>query len=368
MARRFTIGSPFTALYPMGRRFALWICTALALRVAAGSGGAAETRAQVQFHQDIQPILQEFCYDCHGDGANKGQVAFDELESKGTLLDPQLWSKVLKNVRAGLMPPQKKPRPSREQQEQIERWIKYTVFGIDPQNPDPGRVTVRRLNRSEYRNSIRDLMGIDYDSEVEFPPDDTGYGFDNIGDVLTLSPMLLEKYLAAARSVVSEAVPTVGRMVAEKRPKNYDRFFSRDAPENPTDRRAYAQEILGAFTTKAFRRPADDRTIERLTALAESVYTQPGKTFEAGIAHAMTAVLASPRFLFRLEAAEPLTEPQPGRANLLPGPTANIEKPVLPVTMRSASGVEPAPAGIANVDEFALASRLSYFLWSSMPD
>src|SRR5208337_3308267 len=92
--------------------------------------------------------------------------------------------------------------------------------------------------------------------------------------------------------------------------------------------------LLGRFASRAFRRPVDPKTTERLVALAEEVYQQPGKTFEAGIAHAMVAALASPRFLFRLEEAD-------GAA---PGQTT------------------------ANVDEFALASRLSYFLWSTMPD
>jgi hypothetical protein len=103
----------------------------------------------------------------------------------------------------------------------IEGGQRVVVFAVghgenDPKNPDPGRVTVRRLNRVEYRNTIRDLMGIDFNSEVEFPPDDSGYGFDNIGDVLTVSPMLLEKYVTAAGMIVAEAVPTVPRVVAEQ--------------------------------------------------------------------------------------------------------------------------------------------------------
>ena len=114
------------------------------------------------------------------------------------------------------MPPAGKPRPSDQEKKLLEKWIKYSVFGIDPKNPDPGRVTVRRLNRVEYRNTIRDLMGVDYDTTAEFPPDDTGHGFDNIGDVLTLSPLLLEKYITAARAVVSKAVPTTSHVVAEK--------------------------------------------------------------------------------------------------------------------------------------------------------
>ena len=109
---------------------------------------------------------------------------------------------MLKNVRAGIMPPAGKPRPTAQERRALEDWIKYEAFGIDPRNPDPGRVTVRRLNRVEYRNTVRDLMGVDYDTSVEFPPDDTGHGFDNIGEVLTLSPLLLEKYVTAARAVV----------------------------------------------------------------------------------------------------------------------------------------------------------------------
>src|SRR5262249_44422549 len=136
----------------------------------------------------------------------------DELLTKR-----DLWLAVLKNTRAGLMPPAKKPRPSAEDLQQVEKWIKFDAFGIDPANPDPGRVTVRRLNRVEYRNTIRDLMGIEFETEVEFPPDDTGYGFDNIGDVLTVSPLLLEKYMAAAETIVSEAVPTVSNVIAERR-------------------------------------------------------------------------------------------------------------------------------------------------------
>ena len=110
--------------------------------------------------------------------------------------------------RASCPRPTSRSRPA-EERRLLEDWIKYGAFGIDPDDPDPGRVTVRRLNRVEYRNTIRDLIGVDYDTTAEFPPDDTGHGFDNIGDVLTLSPLLLEKYLAAANAIVSQAVPTV---------------------------------------------------------------------------------------------------------------------------------------------------------------
>ena len=118
------------------------------------------------------------------------------------------------------------------------------------------------------------------------------------------------------------------------RPKNYERFFSKDVPEGIAERRDYAGELLGNFAGEAFRRPVDQATRARLATLAESIYSQPGKTFESGVAQAMVAVLASPRFLFREEEVEPL----------------------------------PSGQNHPLVDEYALASRLSYFLWSSMPD
>src|SRR5947209_10473198 len=177
---------------------------------------AADPPAVTDFQKTVQPILKQYCYDCHGDGEKKGGIAYDELKTTDQILNHDLWLKVLKNTRAGLMPPLKKPRPSPDQQQALEKWIKYEAFGIDPKDPDPGRVTVRRLNRVEYKNTIHDLMGIEYNAEVEFPPDDTGYGFDNIGDVLTVSPMLLEKYLGAAKSIVAQAVPVVDRVMPER--------------------------------------------------------------------------------------------------------------------------------------------------------
>jgi len=168
------IGLPaFTAL---GRLLGASLVSCLFCLPAA----AASLPVAAEFRKDIQPLLQEYCYDCHGDGAKKGNVAFDELNSEELAQHPDLWLKVLKNVRAGLMPPQNKARPSLGEQLKLEHWIKYSAFGIDPVNPDPGRVTIRRLNRIEYRNTIRDLTGYDFKVEDELPPDDTGYGFDTM--------------------------------------------------------------------------------------------------------------------------------------------------------------------------------------------
>src|SRR5436190_9376537 len=169
------------------------------------------------FREHVEPVLSEYCYDCHGEGEKKGKVAFDAFKSPEELLAQRdLWLAVLKNLRAGLMPPEKKPRPSDDEKKTIERWIKTDVFRIDPKDPDPGRITVRRLNRVEYRNTIFDLTGFHFKVQDELPPDDTGYGFDTIGDVLSVSPMLLEKYMQAAETIISAAVPRVANVIAQK--------------------------------------------------------------------------------------------------------------------------------------------------------
>ena len=477
----------------------------------------------LDFKKNIQPVLEEYCYDCHGGGEKRGGVALDAFNSNTNFTAGRdVWWRVLKNLRAGLMPPAKKSQPTKEQKELIAHWIKDAVFEVNPLNPDPGRVTIRRLNRVEYQNTIRDLLGVDFDARGEFPPDDTGHGFDNIGDVLTMSPMLLEKYLVAAEKIVGQAVPIIGGvapeqvisgqefrndaddkggnsgsrslsyyspafvtntfnvtragqyqlkvdlMVNEKfvddvfdynkcefifradgkellkkeftweggkpyhfaydqnwtagshqldfelrpltpgaeqtrtlsmqitavtvrgpmtkenrvKPKNYARFFPRAVPDSAAGRREYARELLGDFARRAFRRPVDGDTTGRLVKLAENIYNQPGKTFEAGVAQAMVAVLASPRFIFR----EENIETESSRAASLAPKSQSAAAPPHPALSPAGGegGVSPGEgvrgfktsglrilfvnADYALVDEYALASRLSYFLWSSMPD
>src|SRR5687768_6109329 len=127
---------------------------------------AAQATALKDFQQKIEPILQNYCYDCHGDGSAKGKVTLEGFKTEDALrADPDLWFRVLKNVRAGVMPPAKKDQPTDQEKKLLEHWIKYQALAIDPGNPDPGRVTLRRLNRVEYANTIRDLMGVEYKTE-----------------------------------------------------------------------------------------------------------------------------------------------------------------------------------------------------------
>src|ERR1017187_5935561 len=114
---------------------------------------AAGVTAAAEFNQKVRPVLEEYCYDCHGDGEERGGVALDAFNSTTNFTGSRdVWWRVLKNLRANLMPPAQKSRPTVEQRKLIEHWIKTWVFEANPLNPDPGRVTLRRLNRVEYQN------------------------------------------------------------------------------------------------------------------------------------------------------------------------------------------------------------------------
>jgi len=124
-----------------------------------------------------------------------------------SLTDREQWERIVRKVRSGEMPPKAVPRPPQLQIEALVHYLESEFEKADRAvKPDPGRVTARRLNRNEYSNTIRDLLAVDFRAERDFPTDDTGYGFDNIGDVLTISPVLMEKYLNAAESIAARAL------------------------------------------------------------------------------------------------------------------------------------------------------------------
>ena len=117
------------------------------------------------------------------------------------------WERVINKFRSGEMPPKGVPRPPEAQVHSFTSFVEGEFERADRNaKPDPGRVTARRLNRAEYSNTVRDLLGVDFRADKDFPVDDSGYGFDNIADVLTISPVLMEKYLEAAESIASRAI------------------------------------------------------------------------------------------------------------------------------------------------------------------
>ncbi len=303
-------------------------------------------------------LLRQQCGDCHCDGAAEGGVELGGLldrltdaprpQATGADPDRAAWLAVWRNLRAETMPPADAPHPTPPKRKTLVQFVERDVLGVDPARPDPGSIVLRRLNRVEYANTLQDLTGLELNILDTLPADDTGYGFDTIGDVLSMSPLLVEKYLATATVVaeklVTVAVPVIdrdrsGQPLPLDYPKSVRRVFA--AGPRPDDKSLQAEHLATTvrhLAERAFRRPVDQATVDRLVSLAQATDDAVGGTFETGVAAVLTAVLSSPRFLFRVEAEAAPAEEDAALSSAVP------------------------------VDEFSLASRLSYFLWSSMPD
>jgi hypothetical protein len=301
------------------------------------------------FSRDVAPILDRYCLVCHDRDAAEGGVILDAFSdaAPGAKSRPLL-IKVAAVLRSESMPPEDEPRPGPEERETLEDWLDAALGTEDGGSPT-ARVTIRRLNRNEYNNTIRDLLGLDLRPADDFPADDIGYGFDKIADVLATPPVLVEMELAAAESVIeaafrspearqrimnpsADAVPLAFRKYTPPvRTPREDKIFRPvgSAPDPELARQQHIYDILRGFADRAFRRPATHDELTRLLAIVLAAESD-GEDPEAAIRLALRAALASPQFLFRLE------------------------------QVRDAG---PAPMG-----DFDLASRLSYFLWSSLPD
>ena len=181
-----------------------------------------------QFSKTVQPFLNQYCFDCH-DQTAKGDIRLDEFSDEHSLVDRlETVEQAANMIRRHAMPPRKKKQPDAEQAKLVVDWLDGFVAKMDRQLPvNPGRVVVRRLNRSEYNNTVRDLLGVNFGPADDFPPDDSGYGFDNIGAALTMSPALMEKYLAAAEKVARTAVFGVEPMQPER--ISHEPYFVSDA-------------------------------------------------------------------------------------------------------------------------------------------
>src|SRR4029077_16858973 len=148
------------------------------------------------------------CVLCHNDKAKVGGLDLTPFHADADVTKNRaLWERVETRIKNHEMPPKGRPLPAPAEIAKVTDWIDGTFARIDKNTPpDPGRVTARRLNRIEYSNTIRDLLAVNFKAADSFPPDDSGYGFDNIGDVLSLSPVLMEKYLSAAEKIAIRAI------------------------------------------------------------------------------------------------------------------------------------------------------------------
>jgi Protein of unknown function (DUF1592)/Protein of unknown function (DUF1588)/Protein of unknown function (DUF1585)/Protein of unknown function (DUF1587)/Protein of unknown function (DUF1595)/Planctomycete cytochrome C len=310
---------------------------------------APAPRPKPTFEADVAPTLDHYCVHCHDSSTKRGGIALDDFDEDAPSLET--WGRVADALRNGTMPPVGRSRPSPGELAALGDWLDAEVFRCSVPDANPGRVTMRRLNRAEYDNTIRELLGLDLHLAGAFPSDDVGYGFDNIGDVLSIPPILMEKYLKAADMAIEAAArsprawsrimnPTPDAIPLALRKPTFPvrtepiKRIGRPAPLAPVveDPEALilrrAHEILRAFADRAYRRPATADELTRLVGLVESA-RKDGDSLEVAIRYALKAVLISPSFLF-------LVEEESGE--------------------------------VGAVGEFELAARLSYFLWSSLPD
>lgn len=458
-----------------------WLTATLAL--------AADEPAP-DFAKAGRPFIERHCLVCHSGKEPKAELSLEAFrDSASVVRQRKVWQNVLRMVTSGEMPPKDRTRPSVAEVEAFTSHVTAVFDHADRHaKPDPGRVTMRRLNRTEYKNTVRDLLGVDFDPTEDFPSDDIGHGFDNIGDVLTLSPVLMERYLAAAETIAERVImvnppPPAKRYLAgrflqpnnaqtsqapfrvldptstepvhsgpfmapadylkfsadadlilranlyaetkgtspvkvalfllgnnlqdtspdeevdqlmgakvprpmkilkvfeitardekqpqeiefpihrmgnlrnagvallkppageepaklfiqhiwsegplETRPKSHLMILGNSADKPQAER---TREVLARLARRAYRRAPTDEELKRLTSLVDQSLAQ-GEKWEAGIQHAIQAILCSPKFLFRVELDD-----------------------------------RPLASEPRSLDEFQLASRLSYFLWSTMPD
>jgi len=192
--------------------WSLLIALAASAAPAARAKPAPPRADDAAFQETVKPFLARNCYACHNEGVKIADVDLEAYDTAEALVrDPATWEKAAVKMRTLQMPPSPMPRPDEAEVARIASWIDTE---LDRANraaaPDPGRVTAHRLNRTEYDNTVRDLLGVTLHAASDFPQDDSGYGFDNVADVLSLSPVLMEKYMAAAEKVTRAALFGLG--------------------------------------------------------------------------------------------------------------------------------------------------------------
>jgi len=180
-------------------------------KAAAPHAVAASAPTQAAFDKTVKPLFDSTCSMCHTGASASGGLDISAFSTVGSMKDERdEWDKIAHRMEAGEMPPPTVIPHTDEMKAQLEAAVKFAHAEFQRQDasikPDPGRVTARRLNRAEYTNTIRDLLAVDFRADKNFPTDDSGEGFDNIGDILTISPLLMDKYISAARIIASRAI------------------------------------------------------------------------------------------------------------------------------------------------------------------
>ncbi len=176
--------------------FAGWVCSAAPQQASAPVASAAAQNA----------LVARYCVGCHNDKLKTAGISLQGLDLSKPGDDAAAWEKVLRKVSANQMPPMNLPHPDEATRKAFTAYLETELDRAALAHPNPGRPTIHRLNRAEYSNAIRDILALDIQPGASLPPDDSGYGFDNIGDVLSLSPVLIERYMTVGRMVARLAV------------------------------------------------------------------------------------------------------------------------------------------------------------------
>jgi len=295
-----------------------------------------------KFDSDIAPVFNKYCVGCHSGAQPKGDIMLkfkDEDDARSRMAsNDEFWDKVSTMVKGDLMPPASvKNRPSEGERKLLTDWIANDVLSIGGK-PDPGPVIVHRLNNREYANTIRELLYLpaSYDPTADFPADERGDGFDNNSDTLTISPVLVEHYLEAAENSVHRSFKPTNeeRGVLSEVPAQKILDASKEFKADFANSQAKVRINIEAFLPRAWRRPVTKEEVDGVMKFAALSFAHAGESMSEATALAIRAALMSPNFLFRLEE----------------DPQADGSGKVYALT------------------EYQLASRLSYFLWSTMPD
>jgi hypothetical protein len=266
----------------------------------------AKAAADRTFDEKIKPFLAKHCLTCHDSAKSSGGLALDVYTSEAhARKDRKVWEEVRRVVAAGDMPPKKKPQPPMDDKKFFLDWVENSLTKVDCTAPkDPGRVTLRRLNRAEYNNTIRDLCGVDFKPADDFPSDDVGYGFDNIGDVLSLQPILLEKYMAAADKILNTAIVSLAGVRSERQVYRPQQILTTPRSAKIRERNEKGREITrielttdeGAAYIERFHFPADGEYAIRVRAWGAAAGGEAPKVrVRVDGKEAATAAVTAPR-------------------------------------------------------------------------
>lgn len=300
--------------------------------------------------KSITPILEKHCFPCHHDTKRSADISLKNIfmginDTRALIVrDGKVWMNVVKQIESGHMPPRTEPRMSIEETDTLVNTIKKILYASLGNN-NPGRVVIHRLSHSEYENSVYDLLGVSYDATAIFPADGSGgAGFDNFAGTLFITPLKLERYYEAAEEILDQAHSNeaLWRKIV---PHSYKRSFWRrigdwfagifgnvDTSKGAVDA---AADVIVPFATRAYRHFLEPEEKEKLLGLFRKVYEgiDEDNRYDLAVKETLKAVLVSPNFLYRYEEELPVAIDHPY-------PLSNFE----------------------------IASRLSYFLWSSLPD